>query len=212
MADSQATKQQSLLEYVLELILIRPVDWYSAQKQIFSALAHSRQSSSPPIHVLNFGPGYGVSRAHGDANVQVEDVSTDSEASNPLKGSTPKSDDDVAIIGMAVDLPGAPDTVGLWRVLADKVNAVSEVVFPSFPVPAMVIAKSCRSLNPASTLKIFKTLAATLIIPKGHSGRSLAISSMTPSNLIIPFSAYLQGRPNQLTRNSVLSCRQRTRP
>lgn len=126
---NQATLEHSTLEFILDLILVRPVDWLSAQQQIFADIAIGDDGALATKDVLNFGPGYGVSRseARGKRNVQVLDASIGPEALDPAQDKTNTSDDDIAIVGMAVDLPGAPDTEGLWKVLRDEINMVSEV-------------------------------------------------------------------------------------
>ena len=125
--------QQSMLDMILDLILTRPVDWLSAQNQIFSDPAIVRGDGSLDREVLNFGPGYGVvkSEAQRRPNVRVLDVS--SGKGNDDQGFTPTpktSDGDIAIIGMAVDLPGAPDSESLWKVLMDEINTVEQVCNP----------------------------------------------------------------------------------
>ena len=124
-----ATMQQSMLDLILDLILTRPLDWLSAQEQIFTDHASAKDDGSRIRDILNFGPGYGVvkSEAQRRPNIQVLDVScaTKAELNAAQKSST--MDSDIAIVGMAVDLPGAPDTVSLWKVLRDEINVVGEV-------------------------------------------------------------------------------------
>ena len=124
--------QQSMLDMILDRILTRPVDWLSAQNQIFSDPAIVNDDGSLDREVLNFGPGYGVvkSEAQRRPNVRVLDVSS---KENDDQGSIPQpktSDGDIAIIGMAVDLPGAPDSESLWKVLMDEINTVEQVWNP----------------------------------------------------------------------------------
>ena len=129
---NQATLQHSTLEFILDLILARPVDWLSAQQQIFADVATAEEGPLATKSILNFGPGYGVSKseAKGKHNVQIVDASIGSEVIEPASGKLNTSDDDIAIVGMAVDLPGAPDTESLWTVLKDEINMVSEVQHP----------------------------------------------------------------------------------
>lgn len=121
-----ATMQQSMLDLILDRILTRPVDWLSAQDQIFSDPAMAKDDGSLIREILNFGPGYGVlkSEAQRRPNIQVHDVSVARRPSIPTSGA---SAGDIAIVGMSVDLPGAPDTASLWKVLRDEINVVTEV-------------------------------------------------------------------------------------
>lgn len=130
---NQATLHNSTLEFILDLILARPVDWLSAQQQIFADIATAGDGPHATKSILNFGPGYGVSKseAKGKHTVQVLDASTGPEVIKPASGNSNTSDDDIAIVGMAVDLPGAPDTESLWTVLKDEINMVSEVNRPT---------------------------------------------------------------------------------
>ena len=126
---SQTTGQQSLLDFVLDSILMRPVDWMVAQQLICAEVASTEKSNPESVDILNFGPGYGVSRsaAKSKGPINIIDVSVDKDPSKSGDAADRYTNDDIAIVGMAVDLPGAPDTQGLWKALADELNAVSEV-------------------------------------------------------------------------------------
>ena len=130
--------QQSMLDMILDRILTRPVDWLSAQNQIFSDPAIVKDDGSLDREVLNFGPGYGVvkSEAQRRPNVRVIDLSGKGRDDQGFITPPKTSDGDIAIIGMAVDLPGAPDSESLWKVLMDEINTVEQVCNPrvrSFP-------------------------------------------------------------------------------
>ncbi|KAL9045074.1 MAG: hypothetical protein Q9214_001839 [Letrouitia sp. 1 TL-2023] len=104
--------QQSLLEFILDLILIHPVDWAAAQDRIIADMTRAKGATGRSGDILNFGPGY-------ETNSKCK------------KDSAP---DDIAIVGMAVDLPGAADADGLWHVLANGLNTVSEIPDSRFHV------------------------------------------------------------------------------
>ena len=124
-----ATMQQSMLDLILDLILTRPLDWLSAQEQIFSDHATAKDDGSLIRDILNFGPGYGVVRSEAQSrpNIQLLDVSYATKAERDSAQTSSTLDSDIAIVGMAVDLPGAPDTASLWKVLRDEINVVGEV-------------------------------------------------------------------------------------
>ena len=127
-----ATMQKSMLDIILDRILTRPVDWLSAQNQIFSDPAIVKHDGSLDREILNFGPGYGVvkSEAQKRPNVQVLDLSGRGRNDQGSLPPPKTSDGDIAIIGMAVDLPGAPDSESLWKVLMDEINTVEQVCNP----------------------------------------------------------------------------------
>lgn len=124
-----ATMQQSMLDLILDLILTRPLDWLSAQEQIFTDHATAKDDGSLIRDILNFGPGYGVVRSEAQRrpNIQVLDVSCATKAERNSAQTSSTLESDIAIVGMAVDLPGAPDTASLWKVLRDEINVVGEV-------------------------------------------------------------------------------------
>lgn len=214
-AMSPATMQQSMLDFILDRILTRPVDWLSAQDQIFSDPAMAKEDGSRITHVLNFGPGYGVlkSEAQRRPNVQVLDVSY-AERIEQLdsKGPMSSSDGDIAIVGMAVDLPGAPDTASLWRVLKDEINVVSEVCRSSdVLLPFLTNTHRSQSLDSQSTT--FTTSPRIKArIAKDRWVLDLGILWTIRFNLIIPFSAFPLEKPSLLIRSSEFSCKQHTRP
>jgi hypothetical protein len=89
------------------------------------------QTTSVPCSILNFGPGYGISRFAGPIpkSVEIRDVSAAGAARVHEADSTNVSLDDIAIVGMAVELPDAQDAAELWENLLNGVNSCSEVCF-----------------------------------------------------------------------------------
>ena len=109
------------------MILVYPVNWMTVQQNLFDSIEGLKSAEDPSVNILNFGPAYGISKnkKHIPDNAHVIDASA---SSYPLSSSQASSyEDDVAIVGMAVDLPGAPDTAHLWEVLSEGINTVSEV-------------------------------------------------------------------------------------
>lgn len=115
--------QDSLLEYILDMILLRPVDWMSVQEQIFSDIEGTTGPNNQSVDILNFGPAYGISRNSTMESTKFRIV----DVSKSARPSTSISDNDIAIVGMHVDLPGAPNNQALWKILTEGINTVSEV-------------------------------------------------------------------------------------
>ncbi|KAL8786794.1 MAG: hypothetical protein Q9195_008052 [Heterodermia aff. obscurata] len=149
-----ATMQQSILDMILDRILTRPVDWLSAQNQIFSDPAIVNDDGSLDREVLNFGPGYGVvkSEAQQRPNVRVLDLSGKGHDDQGFIPPPKTSDGDIAIIGMAVDLPGAPDSESLWKVLMDEINTIEQIPESRFHVEDFHNSPKVKGENPKRSL------------------------------------------------------------
>jgi len=102
------------------MVLIQPVNW----NRVASSLAEAWSTFSATelhishscIHLLNFGPGTGLVRN------DVHD------------GKTQPKQEPIAIVGMTVNMPGAPNTAKLWEVLKQGINTCSEIPESSFKV------------------------------------------------------------------------------
>lgn len=95
------------------------------------------------LEILNFGPGTGLARVAMRAlkervprsvAVSLNDVS--SAAATPTSSAKAKpaqvdGQEPIAIVGMAVNFPGARDTQELWNVLEKGINTVEEVCYIS---------------------------------------------------------------------------------
>ena len=208
-----ATMQQSMLDFVLDRVLTRPVDWLLAQDQIFSDPAMAKDGVSLTREILNFGPGYGVlkSEARRRPNIKVLDLSYGEKTERGSIPPSSTSDGDIAIVGMAVDLPGAPDTASLWRVLKDEINVVEEVCSGRVS-PRAFLTNPHRSQSLDSTSTISTNISITKpVIPKDPWVPGSGISWTIPFDLIIPFSEFPHEKPSQLIRSSESSCRQHTK-
>ncbi|KAI1632524.1 putative polyketide synthase [Biscogniauxia mediterranea] len=117
---------RKLVNVLLEMIFFEPVDWTSVQSNILDEI-RSRDESEP-FKILNFGPGYGLSRSAGliPKAVEILDVSGAVQSPIPIGGPSNISLDDIAIVGMAVELPDAQDADELWKNLCDGMNSCSE--------------------------------------------------------------------------------------
>ncbi|KDQ12500.1 hypothetical protein BOTBODRAFT_34463 [Botryobasidium botryosum FD-172 SS1] len=133
----------SLVEEVLDMVLVHPVNWDIMAKAVLSDIASLGKES---FRVINVGPGSGLgrvtARALTGASVDVVDWSSavasgapKEDIKAPLSGSyDPPRHEPIAIIGMAVNLPGAPDSNALWKVLEDGLNMISEIPKARFDV------------------------------------------------------------------------------
>lgn len=113
------------------MIFLDPVDWIAVQDSIFSCVQKMSLPSDTKteIEIWNMGPGYGMSTSayRLPHNVSVCDMMTFAGGSRSQHEAFDLVADDIAIVGMAVDLPGAPDVRALWTNLVEGVNSCSEV-------------------------------------------------------------------------------------
>ncbi len=107
---------QSLLELVVDMILTQPVNW----DLVSSAVA--KVSLPASVRILNLGPGSGLMKSLAK---DLGDVSTLDLSVSDLPH--PPKQEPIAIVGMAVNMPGAPNVAKLWEVLEQGINTISEV-------------------------------------------------------------------------------------
>ncbi|KAI0438240.1 putative polyketide synthase [Xylaria telfairii] len=105
---------RDMITLLLEMVLLEPVDWVQVQDAV---LDHIQQSDPAPCGILNFGPGYGISRFSKPIPefVEIRDVSAVGASRLVTNGCPQVSLDDIAIVGLAIELPDAQDTVELWK-------------------------------------------------------------------------------------------------
>ena len=120
---------EDICRTLLDMILLEPVNWVSVQTSILSTAKQALVSGDTSCEILNFGPGYGMSRSKQSLpeSVRILDASS-GNSGQPIK--TPLgtlSNSDIAIVGMGVDLPGAPDAATLWVNLCEGISTCSEV-------------------------------------------------------------------------------------
>lgn len=114
-----------LLSQILDMILMECTNWISVEDTIVS-LAHERRSQNRDIlTVCNYGPSNGALTRPKDVPEHVEVLDTSVE----LYADQTSRESDIAIVGMSLDLPGAPDPEALWRNLMNGLNSCSEVSF-----------------------------------------------------------------------------------
>ncbi|KAI2469619.1 putative polyketide synthase [Annulohypoxylon bovei var. microspora] len=129
-----STTLGQLASLLLEMILLEPVDWVSVQDNVLSEI--QKRTDSEKSEILNFGPGYGVSKSTRQLpqTAEIRDVSATGVSSTLEGDASSISLDDIAIVGMAVDLPGASDADELWENLCNGVNSCSEIPASRFHI------------------------------------------------------------------------------
>lgn len=130
---SSATSDKSLLEVVLDMILIECVNWdKTVAHMIADAISVAENTQT---NVLNFGPGTGSvfqAQKPPHQNTSLIDLSHTSNAAVTSANTKPPSlqpEDGIAIVGMGVNMPGATDIAGLWKILEEGLNTVTEVSY-----------------------------------------------------------------------------------
>lgn len=160
-----------LVRLLLEMILLEPVDWVAVQDSVLTAV--QQHGASAPCEILNFGPGYGVSKAGRSLpkTVEIRDVSATGASSTPSNGASAISLDDIAIVGMAVDLPGAQDADELWENLCNGVNSCSEVSGLAIEILDAPLTKNLVLKHPALPDPIVKISHRRLLPEEGRQGQ-----------------------------------------
>ncbi|KAG1882787.1 putative polyketide synthase [Suillus subluteus] len=145
-----SSQHSTLVDAVLDMIIMSPVDWVSVAQGLGSSVP-----ADAPTQVLNFGPSSGLLRIlekslSSNKNVTCTDVAV-SASSIP---DTPKENDfkqePIAIIGMALRLPGGARTADeLWELLEQGINTISEIPSDRFQLERYTSAdaKSGRGMK-----------------------------------------------------------------
>lgn len=114
-----------LVELVVDMLLIQQVDWHRVSQ--FLAKDFPKETK---IQLWNFGPGTGVvrniERTFPQGSATVLDHSSPPIPQKEEQSQQGKQEP-IAIVGMAVNLPGAPDVSKLWELLEQGINTISEV-------------------------------------------------------------------------------------
>ncbi|PBK66294.1 ketoacyl-synt-domain-containing protein [Armillaria solidipes] len=122
----------SFVEQVVDMILTQPVNWDKVTESLVRAAPEGIV-----VHLLNFGPGAGLTKGL-ERYFPSDKVSSTDLSSEPAHTSTlqmPSSvQEPIAICGMSVNMPGAPSVAKLWEVLEKGINTVSEVPEHRFKV------------------------------------------------------------------------------
>ncbi|KAL9075829.1 MAG: hypothetical protein Q9157_003864 [Trypethelium eluteriae] len=146
----------AFINAILDMILLEPVNWVSVQNSIFADAQKVSTSSTAEatIDILNMGPGYGMSKSAFQlpSNVKIRDVMSLAGAPESHREASRLAPDDIAIVGMAVDLPDASDVDSLWANLVGGVNSCSEIPESRFHVDDFYHAKELKKGNANRTL------------------------------------------------------------
>ncbi|KAG2033473.1 hypothetical protein BDR03DRAFT_1094387 [Suillus americanus] len=142
-----SSEHPSLVDAVLDTIIVSPVDWPSVVQGLGSAVP-----ADAPTHVLNFGPSSGLLRILEKSLSTKSVTCTDVAVSSPDDG--PKGNDfkqePIAIVGMALRLPGGARTANeLWELLERGINTISEIPAERFQLERYTSAdaKSGRGMK-----------------------------------------------------------------
>ncbi|KAG2147424.1 polyketide synthase [Suillus bovinus] len=143
------SSEGSLVDAVLDMIIVSPVDWLSVVQGLGSAVP----TDAPP-QVLNFGPSSGLLRMLEKSLSTKKVTCTDVAVSNSSSPDGPAGNnfkqEPVAIVGMALRLPGGARTSNeLWELLERGINTISEIPGDRFEVERYTSAnaKSGRGMK-----------------------------------------------------------------
>ena len=121
----------SLVELIVDMIFIQPVNWLEVMASLVTAVP-----KSTGVHLVHFGPGTGLARPMARVFAERTVTTINATMSELVPPQHINGRDSIAIIGMAVNMPGAPNIAKLWEILEQGINTVSEVRFmfcPSVP-------------------------------------------------------------------------------
>lgn len=114
--DEGSPTQSSLVELVVDMIFIQPVRW----DLIVAALSKSSLSKHS-VRLLTIGSGTAL------GNVTKRAFGVDSRIFDVGKGiADAPTQEPIAIIGMGLNMPGAPNASELWSILERGINTVSQ--------------------------------------------------------------------------------------
>nr|APH07628.1 PKS2 [Agaricomycetes sp.] len=120
----------SLLETVVDMILTQPILWTNVVSKLVDA-----SPKAGDIRLLNFGPGTGLTRYIEKSFSPRRIISQDLSIPPPSSSKTAiHAQEPIAIVGMAVDMPGAPNTARLWDILEKGLDTISEIPESRFKV------------------------------------------------------------------------------
>ncbi|KAJ5758156.1 type I iterative polyketide synthase [Penicillium nucicola] len=145
----QLVTVEEMCEKLLDMMMLEPVNWAAVEDNILAVIEQSATAVDSSYEILNFGPGYGMSGTRHSLpdNVKVVTASIVEPRLLPHDASGLLSSDDIAIVGMGVDLPGAPNSDALWQNLVDGVNSCTEIPSSRFHVEDFYQEKDGRTLR-----------------------------------------------------------------
>jgi hypothetical protein len=104
------------------MILIHPVNW----DKVVDAVAQSIPENET-AHLINLGPGTGLIRSMEKAFRCSGSVLHYLDFDDTKEAISEPAQDCIAVVGMAVKLPGAPTLSRLWGILEQGINTLAEV-------------------------------------------------------------------------------------
>ncbi|KAG5644334.1 Type I Iterative PKS [Asterophora parasitica] len=131
----------SLLESVVDMLLTQPVNWNLVVEDVIRS-----SPDSTPIRLLNVGPGAGLAR--GIERVFPPGYLSVIDLANTTRQERKAKQEPIAIIGMAVNMPGAPNVSKLWEILEHGINTISEI-----PEHRFKVSDYNEGQNPKRTMK-----------------------------------------------------------
>lgn len=115
-----------LVELVVDMLVTQPVNWDLVMSKLADAIL-----PDAPVRLLNLGPSSGLlrntERALEKKCANNLDLTSPTAADGTLNSSPKPKQDPIAIVGMAVNVPGAPSASKLWELLENGINTISEV-------------------------------------------------------------------------------------
>jgi hypothetical protein len=113
----------SLLKLVVDMVLTQTVNWNFVLEKVVKSCP-----DSIPVRLLNVGPGTGLVRSTERGFPRGGVTSLDLSIADVTGHHQSKAKQEpIAVIGMAVNMPGAPNVSKLWEILEQGVNTISEV-------------------------------------------------------------------------------------
>lgn len=106
---ADSSKERRLIDILLDLILIQPVHWDKVTQVMIDGVQGAR------LRIINIGPGVGLSKRMARALLQSRPEIIDTLAVDDTASSA-TAQEPIAIVGMAVNMPGSPDVSRLWEV------------------------------------------------------------------------------------------------
>lgn len=116
-----ATTSAPLVEEIVDMILTQAADW----DRVVSSTVGKLKTLQQTVEVLNVGPGNSLARglerqiSAAGLDVRIRDIS--------FSQHTPPAMEPIAVVGMAVDMPGAPNVDRLWELLQKGESTLSQV-------------------------------------------------------------------------------------
>ena len=194
----------SLDELIVNMIFTLPVNWHEVMASLVTAVP-----KSAIVHLIHFGPGTGLARSMGRALEEQTFFTVNATISELVSTNDHNGREPIAIIGMAVNMPGAPNIAKLWEVLEQGINTCSEVRI-TFCHPLPVLKRDiCRSRHAALTYLCITTPRTRKVCAKWPP--TLVISSKTQAFSITSFSVSLRVRQRVWIHSKGLCCRPHTK-